>query len=447
MFYRDPAFPMSGYPPLGDMPFILFAGFPWDWLASSVHSLAALITLLLLNRSMRNLHVHEKSRQLVLLSWIITPTVLALTTWCYVDLWLCALAMLAVERLTLSYWRLRDALIFGLALGLMMLTKYNGIPLAFSLGIAALWRYGNQPKAALKYSSLFSIVAVITAGWWYVWNWTSLGSPLFPLGNGPGISWLQFRIFAYQEGGLWASLAPLRQFFWGEINNPRLFDGMLHPLWLALFAFPWMWKRNRRATSLLLAVVIYTAFAITTSIRARYWLPGLTVGLPVLALVIMKIKSPKLQMLFAISFAPPLISSIIYLASLQPWTFWLQGRDAFLNTKVVDYQIQKWASENLREDATVHLLWTGGRAYYLNRPFSINLSTRKEVLLETTQKLVNSNDYILFNRYLAKRSMQDNEVFWQLFGSNSCLLAQQGPFELWHMIPCSASKDNPTLVN
>jgi len=438
-FWRDTALGFTAYPPLADMPYILFAGHSWDWAASLWHALGAAVTLIYLNRAMRNLHVSISARRTALLSWAICPAVVSLATWCYVDLWLCAFAAVATDILTRPLWKNSDTWLLGLVLGLAMLTKYNAAPLVLGLLMALLWRWGKVPGQAVRHGLLSLGVCLLVAGWWYIGNWMMLGAPFYPLGEGGGgTSWLRFRMLGYQEAFGWAAVAPLRQFFWGEVNNPRLFDGMLHPLWLVAFAFPFFWRHNRRISALLLACLVYITFAVSTSIRARYWLPGMTLALPLTGLMLMRARNAATKSVVAMSFAPPLVACALYLFALHPWHFWLHGRDAFLQRMVPDYAISRWAASHLPFDSHVYLLWNAGRAYYLGRSYGVDFVREGATLrAHLNHKEEFEYTHILMRRDLADRTLgEDFPERWKEFLAGSCRVAKAGAYELWKISPC-----------
>ncbi len=438
--WRDAQLAFTAYPPLADMPYLLFAGHAWDWAASLWHACGALLTLIFLHRTAHNLHVDSASNTVALLAWIGAPVVVALCTWAYVDLWLCAAAAAMAEHLTRARWRWWDACIYGVILGLAALIKYNGVPLAIAGMLALAWRWRHN-RFVWIWGLQAGIFSLLVAGWWYAGNWRMFGHALYPLGaSDAGIQWLQYRQLAYHEPFLWAALAPLRQFFWGEVNHPRLFDGMLHPLWLVGVLAWWRPRHSPRVASLGMAAIVYALFALSAGVRARYWLPGMTMLIPLLGLALMHVRGRWKRTWVAASFIPGVLVSGMYIMTLSPWTYWAHGREAFLLTHVPDYAMTRWADANLPKQANIYLLWTGGRAYYLRRTYHADfMSGEMNVQKMIVQKAFPPQSYLLMNRKLADQSFVENaEGAWRKMLGCSHLLSQQGVFQLWKINACTA---------
>jgi len=440
LFWRDTQLAFTAYPPLADIPYVLFAGYAWDWAASLLHACGALLALLFLHRAMRNLHVDLLSNSVALLAWLTAPVVIALCTWSYVDLWLCAAAAAMAEYLSRARWRRQDAWLYGMVLGLAALIKYNGVPLAIAGLLALAWRWRQSQHVWIRALQAGGVCLLI-AGWWYAGNWLIYGHVLYPLGvaKGSGIQWLQYRELAYHEPFFWAVLAPLRQFFWGEINHPQLFDGMLHPLWLTGLLPWWYLRHSSRVSSLGIAATVYALFALSAGVRARYWLPGMTMLIPLVGLALMHVRNRWNRTWVAASFIPGVLVSGMYIMALSPWTYWLHGREAFLSAHVPGYAITRWVDINLPKQANIYLLWMGGRSYYLHRTYHADFvggerSTQKMIV----QKTFPPQSYLLMNRKLAEQSLAGNmEDSWQQMLECSSLLSQQGEFQLRKINICA----------
>lgn len=438
LFWRDVTMSFTANPSLADIPYALFSHQAWDWAASLWHALGALAVLLLLDRAMRHLSLPDDARMWSALAWICTPVVIALCGWSYVDLWLCVVAVAMAERLLRQQWLNADAWIFGLCLGLGLLIKFNGVPLAIAGILALIWRWREQPGQAWSYVWRAGLAGILIGAWWYVGNLIFFGHLLSPAGEEGGDLWLQYRHLAYGEPVWWAALAPLRAFFWGEINNPRLFDGMLHPFYLLGLAGVWLHRRSNRIAAPGLFGLIYVLIAFSTGVRARYLLPGVLVWLPLFGLAWARVSKRVRPLLLAAGFGPALIISGMYLYNLAPWTYWQLGRDAFLQGQLPDYSIQHWASSYLPEKASVYLLWVGGRAYYLEREYSVDFGAEGKRLRESVQTgKMFPYDYLLMRRDLAERTLgEDIGPAWQMFLASSCLIRRDGGYELWQVKAC-----------
>lgn len=437
-FWRDSWLTFTAFPPLADIPYILFAGKPWDVAASLWHALGALATLLLLARALRQYDLPAGQRGWGLLLWMAMPTSLALCGWAYVDLWLCAAAAGCVLILSLPELKPSHGWGLGAAAAAAVLIKYNGLVAALAVALALAWRLATAPRLLMAIAWRALIVCLPPLLWWYGDNAAQLGSALYPLGGRPGsLTWLDYRMQAYGESYLWAALAPLRVFLWGEVNNPQLFDGMLSPIWLlAPLALS---RADRRASALLVAAMVYLLFAVSVDIRARYMLPATVFLVPLACMALQRITAAKLRRALLIAaLIPGVMAYGQYLSWSAPWTYWQHGRAAYLAAHVADYPIQHWAATHLPEDARVYLLWMAGRAYYLRRSYGADIGREGERL----RRIIRHGGgfpftHILMNRRLAERSLgSELGDGWKRWLSGTCLLARQGDFELRRFSVC-----------
>ncbi|MDX8394151.1 MAG: hypothetical protein R8K21_06150 [Mariprofundales bacterium] len=437
LLWRDTNYFFTAYPPLAELPWLLFSHQPWDILASCWHALGALLTLFFFDKALRNIHFNTSMRRMLALSWMLTPVVISLCTWAYVDLWLCAASAAIVECLLRPRWTMRDAWYFGFLLAIAALIKYNGVPLAIAGSLALLWRWRDNNNV-WQFVWRAALPVFILALPWYISNWLLLGHPLYPQGSSAtGMHWLEYRILAKDETFFWALLTPLRQFFWGEVNNPSLFDGMLHPLWLLGFFGMWYWRKQPRCAALAIMVIVYVSFALSAGTRARYWLPGMLPLLPLVGLVIWKYKIPKT--IITLSFAPVILSSLLYILWLAPWGYWQYGKDAFLQQKIPEYALNHFIANELPKDASLYLLWTGSRAYYIERHFETSIGDGLMGMQDYLQnKRQLQSEYILLSRRQSELTLGlDMPKEWQQFLINdSCLIATHNGFELRYMHRC-----------
>jgi len=437
LFWRDAWLSFTANPPLADLPYALFASYPWDWFASVWHATGALVVMLLLNVCMRRLHLTSGIRAGVMILWLTTPVVVNLCAFTYVDLWLCAAAAGLSALLMLPAWQSRHAWLFGLCLGMALLIKYNGLPLVIAGMLALVVRWHACPCCMLSWIWRSSLACVFVASGWYVGNYLQLGGALYPLGTQTGMGWLAYRIGAYGEPAWWAALAPLRQFFWGEFGNPVLFDGMLQPLALLGVVGAYRLRRSPRAAALLLMSMVYALFALQVGVRARYWLPGIVPLYPLAGYALFQMRRWSAWVLAA-GLVPALSACIVFWLWLAPWQFWLHGRDAYLSAHLADYPIQHWAETHLPSDAKVYLLWMAGRAYYLHRGYGADFGREGERLRRAIQHGGERMfTHILMNRRLAERTL-GNELGdeWEHWLHNTCLLVRQGDFEIRSLSPC-----------
>ncbi len=429
LFWRDTAHPFTGSPPLADLPYLLFADRPWDLAASCWHALGGLFTLLLLDRLLRQLEIAPHLRRWGLFVWITMPTVFSLCGWAYVDLWLCA-ATAAIACLLTTPMQPRHGWGLGALLAAAVLIKFNGLAVVAAAALGLGWRLAGEPRLLLAITARALLPLSAALLWWYGGNFAHFGTAIYPTLHGGGrIHWPEYRVLAYHEPSWWAALAPLRAFVWGEINNPRLFDGALSPL-LLLFPFAGRLRLDRRIGALLIAAICYLAIALTTGVRARYLLPATPFMLPPALLALQRIRPAALQrMLLATALLPPLISISLYLQWLAPWEYWREGRDPFLAHHLADYPIQHWGAAHLPDGARVLLLWMGGRSYYLHRDAIFSMGQLRP------PPAAARFDYLLLNTRVAEMT-SSNHQRWRRLVRQGCRIAADRDYAIWRLSPC-----------
>ena len=191
------------------------------------------------------------------------PVIIRLSTTAYVDLGLVffsTAALFSTIQWYNSSFQFRYAVMGGIACGLAMGTKYNGLitfVLLFLL-MPYLWAQTRRKDlhrlaAAMAVFTLFSALLYSP---WAIRNFVWTGNPIYPLYDTirktpyeptcintvepdlyPNINLSPFRYRRLIEGEDWLfiALAPIRIFFQGEDNDFRLFDGKMSPL---LFILP-----------------------------------------------------------------------------------------------------------------------------------------------------------------------------------------------------------------
>lgn len=98
-------------------------------------------------------------------------------------LFLSTLSIYLVLRQLRTGWTASGSFALGLVLGLALLTKVNGLLLAFPVGAAALVPFisvhqkKTEWRSALHYPALILSITLIVAGWWYVRNAVLYGDP------------------------------------------------------------------------------------------------------------------------------------------------------------------------------------------------------------------------------------------------------------------------------
>jgi len=376
------------------------------------------------------------------------------------------------------------AALAGLALGLALGTKYNGL-LGVALLLPILVIYGQQAEARLSriisllaWSSAFAFIVFLP---WVAKNILWAGNPVFPLMKGffggpaldaalPGLKPITHRFALYGESWGEIALIPLRMLFFGEDGNPRLFDGVLSPV-LLLGLVPLLRVRKEPwAVLLYLFSFAYLLFALTLSAaRARYLTPILgpwlcLTGLGTWYFIGMLSGNAKR---FALGLlATAVITFSLWYGSTQfskaaPLAY-LQGtesREAFLLRSHPEYAVIQYANAQLPHDAYIYLLYTGNSFYlYQGKAISSGYNSAARIV----SWVRNSSDirgevaaarirYIIFHNARTVEGLRglltpDELQRWDLFVQSSLreIFAANG-YSLWEVVSSADSPSPPTV--
>ncbi|PIE56638.1 MAG: hypothetical protein CSA34_03225 [Desulfobulbus propionicus] len=265
--HEIPAIAFSYYPMNLDLLYLLPLYLGNDILAKYIHFFFALLTCLLIYR-----HLHDRvGTNIALLgcvTFLSTPIITKLSVTVYVDLGL--IFFTTASLLWLLTWidnnfPLRRLVGAGLFCGLAMGTKYNGLVAFVLLTLMVPLLYlrcaTTKPSSgrALLFAMIFALAALTASSPWLIRNYLWTSNPIYPLHNTsiqkilgdqpahmPNLEKKnrqqhssKSNVFLTRKR-LWNEtwwqtlLLPLRFFFEGEDDNPRLFDGKLNPLLLLL---------------------------------------------------------------------------------------------------------------------------------------------------------------------------------------------------------------------
>ncbi len=381
----------SFYPMLLQLAFTGFLQNNAEWAIAPYHAtylilLAALVAAVCLEKGRS-----PRAGVLGFLFTITLPLSMKLASAQLVDLGLALYFMVALSFLL--RWndegrRPVHAALAGVALGLALGTKYNGL-----LGVALLFPilviYGQQAEVRLSrllsllaWSGCFAFLVFLP---WITKNIIWAGNPVFPLMKGffggpaldaalPGLKPITHRFALYGESWTDVVLIPLRMLFFGEDGNPRLFDGVLSPVMLLGLVPLLRVRREPWAVLFYLFSFAYLLFALTLSAaRARYLTPILgpwlcLTGLGTWHFIGMLSGNAKRLALgliatgtiaFACWYGSTLCVKSAPLAYLQGE----ESREAFLLRNHPEYAAIQYANTQLPHDAYIYLLYTGNSFY------------------------------------------------------------------------------------
>ncbi|MBW1644340.1 MAG: phospholipid carrier-dependent glycosyltransferase, partial [Deltaproteobacteria bacterium] len=330
----------------------------------------------------------------------------------------------------------------GLALG----TKYNGLVLLFLLTLFVPFIYlqsiQNKTTSQVKaicYSAIFMFVSLIVFSPWMNRNYIWTNNPIYPLydnlinqdrdvsnkniashltdstrNTSNTISkkakdyWRPFAIRKLVYGEKWWETAaiPVRVFFQGKDNNPKLFDGRLNPylFFLTFFAFI---NFKRQSNELRTEKKIFLTFAllfllyafVQTDMRIRYIAPIIpplvilsVIGLHEIIIVINKKYSKNTRTLLkgcVIVFIAFLVSlNAFYIAGqfriVQPMSYisGRVGRDEYIEKYRPEYATINYANHNISANAKILCLFLGNRGYYFDREITFSFDLVSKIVLQ-----------------------------------------------------------------
>jgi hypothetical protein len=460
--FEIPNVKFSYYPMNIDLLYLIPLYFKNDILPKYIHFLFALLTAIFIYRYLKK-YAGRNYGLLGALFFLSTPIIVKLSITAYVDLGLVFFSWLCIYFFLKWYsneYKLRYVIYAGIACGLALGSKYNGLltlfimvgltPLLYSLptnqripAIMHAQQYRNSLRG-LGYGLLFIMVALIFFSPWMIRNYVWTQNPIYPLYKNvlqaessnatdsdmeepSRLNPFQHRRLIYHES-LWGStLIPIRIFFQGRDDNPKYFDGKLNPflLFLPILAF---WKSKNRDRKLDIHKNILLTFTIlflmialfTTDMRIRYISPAIP-PLVVLSMIGLKRMMDAIsEMSHGKNFLRILISFLIIFAfflngkyighlfhEVDPFSYLLKkvSRHQYISRFVGEYPVLQYANLELPKDAKVLCLFLANRTYYLDR----------ECYLDENFFRKNQNgqyeEEILLNRL--KQSGATHIILWQ----------------------------------
>jgi hypothetical protein len=279
-----------------------------------------------------------------------------------------------------------------------------------------------------------------------------------------GVGHFWFRKHQYNESAAETLLTPLRIFFQGEDNNPKLFDGQLNP---ALLLFPLLLFFGVRQPSLSLATRVLIAFSslyilltyLTVDMRIRYVAPVL----PALAILASyglnafwrrlsesgwkRSGTPAVAVLLVLSMIP----NVRYLVGLWqevdplPYLTGKQSRVEYLAERVPSYAITHYANSNLPAESHTLAVYLRQRSYYFERSTDFQYHGFLHTLRQTadTEEVLGflaDRDFShllirldLFNGWLAEQPDEKKQLVLGFFNKHAALLHSVNGYGLFRI--------------
>ncbi len=447
--HEIPHVPFSYYPMNLDLLYVIPLYFGNDIVPKYIHFGFALLTAGLISSYLRRRLGNMVAALLGGLLFLSLPVIVKLSITVYVDLGLIffsTAALLQLLRWAETRFSLKHLALSGIFAGLCLGTKPNGMLSFFFLVATVPFLYrpdagSSSPQRqdqlhhhcragrslrSLGWSVVFAGVALLVYSPWMLRNYIWTGNPVYPMAqavfahNGPantgdhangindadGIQTSENRERSTSSSGHFAGrkvifgetlpeilAIPLRVFFQGQDDNPRLFDGRLNPY---LLVFPLLAvlgpKGRRRSPRIQLEIRLLGAFSLLyllfafflVDMRIRYIAPIIP---PLVILAVIGILDlvgiitsrfsmrPKWLALSATGavFLGLLGLNAAYLFEqfgvVDPMSY-LQGdvsREEYIQKYRPEYAAVSFANSNLPENSRILALFNGNRIYYSER--------------------------------------------------------------------------------
>ncbi|WP_083766504.1 ArnT family glycosyltransferase [Desulfosudis oleivorans] len=426
--YEIASMHFSYFPMNMDLLYLVPLYFKIDIAAKYVHFLFALFCAGLIYRYLRQT-LNRNYGLLGALFFLTLPVIVKLSVTVYVDLGLIFFSWASLYLIIQWHdagFPPRRLILAGIACGLALGTKYNGLLLLPILGTLIPILYASEKNravfhenfrlryknafAGLGWSAIFIVIALILFSPWMIRNMVWKGNPVYPLYNSvfnppaqpvfsetvekeetPAKNAFWMRRHVYKES-FWQTLSiPVRAFFQGQDDNPRYFDGRLNPflLLLSLAAFirarqPCFPAFTTHRTVLALFALLFILFVLfQTDFRIRYMGPAIPPLVVLSVFGIRNLSDLASRQTGAIKKAgQAAVTAVVLLAlflnghyvysqfsHIRPQDY-LSGavdRGAYISRFRREYPVIAHANKVLPADARVLCLSIGDRTYYLDR--------------------------------------------------------------------------------
>jgi hypothetical protein len=518
--YEIPHVPFSYYPMNLDLLYAIPLYFGNDIIPKYIHFGFALLTAGLIGSYLYRRLRSPIAALLGALLFLSLPVIVKLSITVYVDLGLIffsTAALLQLLRWAETGFPLKRLVLSGVFAGLCLGTKPNGMLSFFFLAAAVPFLYrpvaaapSAQPSdekqghllkrmnlGALGWSAVFAFIALLVYSPWMLRNYIWTGNPVYPMAqaifanNGPtdtraqdndaddtggsqtpanrekdasGFGHFAGRKVIFGESMMEILAIPLRVFFQGQDDNPRLFDGRMNPY---LLVFPliavWEAKGRRRPSRIRMEIRVLGAFALVyllfafflVDMRIRYIAPIIP---PLVILSVFGIQDLVGIITSRFSMQPQRVAlgatGVVFLGLLglnaaylidqfrivDPVSY-LRGeisREAYILKHRPEYAAISFANRNLPENARILALFNGNRIYYSERELvcdnesfrrAVNASQSPADLVQALKGKNFSHLLVradLFNQWAESQFQPDQKAVLQSFFGDVLLRLYQG---------------------
>ncbi len=489
-----PEIEFSYYPMNLEMMFLLPMYFGNDTAPKYIHYMFAILTGLVIFILIKQ-HDNTLYALLGVLLFLSIPVVAKLSITAYVDLGLIFFSfasMFFILKWAGSRFKTSYIIIAGVFCGLCLGTKYNGLIVLFILAASVPFIYsrtadGDRSIPAIKHGIVFTVAALVVFSPWMTRNIIWKANPVYPLfhkhfsnaddsagsysESAPGkyseskLPPFAIRKLVYKESALMTALVPLRIFFQGTDNNPRLFDGKLNPFLLIFpfFAFigiknesPELWRLKLFFSFFSIAIILIVFFY--HDMRIRYIAPAVPL-LCILAVFGIKnllhhAQNLFLKILIILAVSLMLFLNFDYSINLFKKTApmgYLTGsesREQYIEKKLPEYAAMKYANENFKQSDVIFGVFIGRKNYYLDRKMIFDINLFNNIFKEAESSTVALNrirelgvTHLLvghagFNKWVNSSYTNDQrEILSDFFALNTKVIFKKTGFGLYKLEP------------
>ncbi|MCP3876702.1 MAG: glycosyltransferase family 39 protein [Desulfobacteraceae bacterium] len=511
--YEIPELKFSYYPMNIDLLYLITLYFGNDIIPKLIHFSFALMTVWLIFGYLKK-RIDTLYALFGVLLFLSLPVIIKLSITAYVDLGLVLFSTASIFGLL--KWVEEDfdikhliysAIWCGLALG----TKYNGLIVLFLLSFFVPFIYlrfvhdkTKRQGMAIGYCAIFIFVSLMVFSPWMIKNYIWTNNPIYPLYdslfnpkkvvpipikehdadssdrarnasevvNKPKGHWGHFTVRKLVYGEKWweTALIPVRIFFQGKDDNPKLFDGRLNPYlfflpFFSLFNFRKNSQSFRTEKKILFAfafLFLFYAF-VQTDMRIRYICPMISplvilsvFGLHEIVAVINRRYSAKLRKILT----GCVLSILVFLLSLnaiyvidqfekiEPMSYisGKVGRDEFIEKIRPEYAAISYANHNTPDNSKILCLFLGNRGYYIQREhvFSFDLVSKVVLRENSSEKIFAELEsenithilarYDLLNKWILDNySDRETEIIGKFFKKHARLIYSNNGHGLYRL--------------
>jgi 4-amino-4-deoxy-L-arabinose transferase-like glycosyltransferase len=529
--YEIPSVPFSYYPMNLDLLYAVPLAFGNDILPKYIHFGFALFTAGLIFLYLRRRLEDRFYALLGALLFLSLPVIVKLSVTVYVDLGLIffsTASLLQLLRWSETNRRMRHMVLAGIFAGLCLGTKPNGLLAAFLLALTVPFLYsrpawsGDRDTAAADFAPretgtrgaltpvgwavLFGAVAAAVYSPWMIRNYAWTGNPIYPLAQqlfspavpavhesgaegeeameaganeaprangGSGFGYFGMRKLVFGESLSEILAIPVRIFFQGEDDNPRLFDGRLNPY---LLIFPLLtllvFKGRTRSARLAqekrvmamfsLLYLLFTFFLV--DMRIRYIGPIIP---PLVILTVIgiadiedfcRLRFSGRNRTLGLAALGGIVLSLLGLNAvyvtrqfsvIDPWSY-LSGelsRDEYIQKYRPEYAAITYANRHLPPEARILALFNGNRIYYSDREMICSPGLFRSMLIDNNSSEAVRDEleqegisYVLvrvdlFNRWAASQfDEREKRILQALFQQHLQSLYQSHGYELFKVM-------------